>query len=267
MARNKITSDMINRRLGAAGTTSGNGGGRRPPVQPVEEDDEEEGSTFTPGFVMALLALSLVVGGGTFFFAGSSVSMEALTKYRGGEELVSSADVACKKLWVPAARNGPSLSCYLSNTPQRLCAKSEKKHLAMVFRQYRNEEVAFESQMVFGGLQAATIMQNSMKNGNIEVMMKSIDEAGSDAPTYTKEETDKAWSGHGETLKQMENAASGLDRAFRLEKVEEKTLIAKIKRLANQGYLVKSDFGWFPDTMVKVAFDGFVPPKVSNCEG
>lgn len=222
----------------------------------------------TPGFIAAVAALCLAVGGGTFFLAGSGVTMEQLTKYRGAAQLVSSVDSTCKEMWVPGARNGPALLCYLTSNPSRLCAKSERRHLAMVMREYRMDEAMKRNALTLAGFKAVSIGQGAMTNGNIGVMTASIEDSGKKSPRYTQAQANKAFEEHGKLIKKMEDSVNTpeLNRIMSVQSVPEVKIIAAIRRLGEAGFVAKGDFGWFSDDFVKAAFNGLTV-KNAPCRG
>jgi hypothetical protein len=69
MSNNNITTDIISRRLGQVA--------QRPAYQADEPEDVievVESTNSSPGFMIMMLVLFLVVGVGTFFFADSDLS-------------------------------------------------------------------------------------------------------------------------------------------------------------------------------------------------
>ena len=66
-----ISSDLINRRLSGAGQKTF----YQPDIELADvEDDESEGLGLSAGFLVKMVVLFVVVGGGTFYFDGLGFS-------------------------------------------------------------------------------------------------------------------------------------------------------------------------------------------------
>ena len=257
----KIDSDFINQRL-RGGQNSAHQ--RRAPAAQQDEADE---TTLTKGFLAAVVCLTLTVGGGTYFLAGSDMTLESLMDGTGSGTFISQADAECRDLWVPNAKNTPAIVCYLTTNVARLCDPREKKHLAKVMKQYRLDRHSFDSQMVFAGMKAAVVMQNSLSTSNVTGMFKAIDEVSREGGPGPSVAGVQAFESHMKTLQKLDDISSSgsLEAALELEHIPDKELVKKIRRLGTEGYMTKGDFGWMSDELVGSAFEKVQEPK-SSCD-
>jgi hypothetical protein len=249
LAKNRLDSDFINQRLN---------GGSRPPIQrrgAAASAADDDDNTITPGFLAALLVLCLAVGGGTFYFAGSGGTLSDIMNGTTGP-FTSTADGACKKMWVDNVRNSPALNCYLTTNVARLCDAREKKHLAQIIRSYRNDQMAYTAKMTLGGLQAGMMMQSSESMNNLRTISQSTARQSVDQNYELSQEEKDAFDSHGKLLQRMEKAAevSGWGAINDMKQFSEEELAKKIRRIGASGYMSKDDFGWFPDVLVSAAF-------------
>jgi hypothetical protein len=249
LAKNRLDSDFINQRLN---------GGSKPPAQrraAAASAADDDDSVMTPGFLAGLLVLCLAVGGGTFYFAGSGGT---LTDFMHGTTgpFTSSADGACKKMWVPGGRNTPALNCYLTTNVARLCDPREKKHLAQAVRTYRNDTIAYDAQMMMGGFKAVAIAQGGQSMQNMQTMSRSIAKQQNNENYKLSTEENKAFEEHMKMVGRMEQAVRtpAIINSIGAGKISEEEIARKIRRLGRSGYLAKGDFGWFPDPLVSAAF-------------
>lgn len=249
MAKNRLDSDFINQRLNGGATPVNRS---RAAAAAANDDD----SVVTPGFVAGLLALCLAVGGGTYYFAGSGGTLDDLMNGTTGP-FISSADGACKKMWVPNAKNTPAIVCYLTTNVSRLCDPREKKHLAKVMRSYRNDRIAFSAQMSMAGFKAVSIARGGESMNNMKIMSQSVAKQSSNQNYQLSAAESKAFDEHGKMIKKMEAVGDDIfDRTRDMKHISDQALAAKIRKLGTSGYMAKGDFGWFPDELVKAAFTG-----------
>jgi hypothetical protein len=249
LAKNKLDSDFINQRL--------NGGAK--PVsrsRAAEAASNDDGSAMTPGFIAGLLVLCIAVGGGTFYLAGSGGTLDDLMTGSTGP-FVSAADGACKSMWVPNGKNSAALSCYLTTNVSRLCDPREKKHLARVMRSYRNDLVAYDSQMMMSGFKAVAIARSSESMNNMKIMSQSVARQSKNQDYRLSSAETKAFADHSKMVQKMEEAVRtpGIMGSIGKAQVSDEALAAKIRRLGTSGYMSKGDFGWFVDVLVTNAFD------------
>jgi hypothetical protein len=250
LAKNRLDSDFINQRLG---------GGSRSPVQrraaAISAADDNQGG-ITPGFLAAVLALCAAVGGGTFYLAGSGGTLTDIMNGTTGS-FTSAVDGACKKMWVANGRNTPALNCYLTTNVARLCNPREKKHLAQVIRSYRNDVIAFNSQMMLGGFKAVAIARSSESMENMKIMSQSVAKQQNNQNYEMSAAETQAFADHAKMVGKMEEVARtpAIMNSLGTEQISEKEIAKKIRRLAASGYVSKGDFGWFPDDLVAAAFN------------
>lgn len=262
MVKNKITSDMINRRLG------GGGGWQPPPDEPEGFGDagEVESAGSGAGFMAAMFVLFLLVGGGTFYFAGSGLSLDNIslnniqTAFAGDEDFVSASGAECDKLWVENARNDPAISCYLTTNVSRLCDPRERAHLAGKFKTYKHQSTVFETQIVLTGLRTSIALQNQM-GGQAQGMFTSLDNQINGKGTKKDLQAVEKWTNSLENIQDH-----NLDAAFALKKVPDSSIVQMIRTLGESGYMTKWDFGWWTDSTVARAFDR-LEVKESSCRG
>jgi hypothetical protein len=249
LAKNRLDADFINQRL--------NGGAK--PVyhgKPIFDADSDD-RAMTPAFMAGLLALCLAVAGGTYFFAGSGRTLDDLMTSSTGR-FVSAADSACKKMWVPNGKNSQAVACYLTSNVSRLCDPREKQYLVKVLRSYRNDLLASDAQMIAGGFKAVAVARSGESMNNMKIMSQTVAKQRNN-PNYQESAAEKkAFAEHSKMIHKMEEAA-GAPVVLRMpgfHEVEDKELVAKIRRLGTAGYMLKNDFGWFPDPLVAAAFNG-----------
>jgi hypothetical protein len=249
LAKNRLDADFINQRLN---------GGAKPVYQSraaLAADSED--SAMTPAFMAGLLVLCLAVGGGTYVFAGSGRTLDDLMTGSTGP-FVSAADGACKKMWVPNGKNSAAVACYLTTNVSRLCNPREKKYLVKVLRSYRNDLVAYDAQLMMGGLKAVAMTQSGEAMNNMKIMSQSVAKQQHNQNYRESAAEKQAFAEHFKMVGKMEEAVRtpGIMGTIGLAQVSDAKLAAKIRGLGTSGYMAKGDFGWFPDPLVAPAFSG-----------
>jgi hypothetical protein len=258
----KIDSDLINRRLRGGQNSVHQGRARAP------ETAEAEESEVSKGFIAAVAVLFLAVSGGIYYAAGSGLTLDMLMNGETSKAFASSADPACKGLWVPSARNGPAIYCYMTREVSRLCDKRERRHFARVMTSYRQERLAYDSKLVFGGLQAVAVMKTYNVSENMTSMTSAVHNLSKEDATLPSASELTAIDSHFDMLKKMTDASADadLEAAMRIDQVPDERLVETIRGLGEAGYITKSDFGWFPDELVTAAFEGLKPAEPA-CKG
>lgn len=245
----KVDRKLINRRLGGGDDF----------VSPVSSDDE---GGLTPRFLVGVVAAMLAVGGAAFYFVSPNANVrEFLMSSRNDLVETSSADGACKKLWVKAANNGPALDCYLTTDIRRFCNPDERSNLLFVIRKYREDRMAWDTGRFMGGIKTIAIMRESGVQSDVQAFARSIENPESDEANRTGADA------HVNRLARLTEAASGglSDDAWRLEKIPDKDLIARLRSLAKRGYVSSSDFGWVVDPLAKAALKDLGDVQPSPC--
>lgn len=135
MSRNEIRLDQIQQRLGKSNkprqTDYDDYGYAIPQTQNEQGGSEGSGSTLNAGFIATIVAASLTVGTGTFFFIGGetpdfNISMpwsfgSGPTEQAFGSKL----DPVCGKGWEANVPNTDQMYCYLTRQTYRLCDEGE----------------------------------------------------------------------------------------------------------------------------------------------
>ena len=154
---------------------------------------------------------------------------------------VSVADAYCAHLWVARAQNDRALDCYLTQKIERLCNPIELVHLAWTLREYENDRTAFAADL------AAALL-------SVQVGYYSAQKA--DPKLDGLQAMAKSQSGVAEKIK-----SSGGAKAWKMDVVPKRKLIADIRALAERGYIKESDFGWWPAKILVSGFKDVVPAK------
>ena len=154
---------------------------------------------------------------------------------------VSVADAYCAHLWVARAQNDVALECYLTQKTERLCDPAEREHLAWTFRDYERDRSAF-----------ATDLAGALVSVQLGL--------------YAEQAADPKLDGMQAMSKSQEKVAAhikstGANKAWQMDVIPKRKLIADIRELATQGYIKESDFGWWPDSLVTKAFSDVTPSK------
>jgi hypothetical protein len=155
MGRNDIKLDQIRARLGDLD---------KPRVydpysndsapQNQFQDEYEEaggGSTFNAGFIASIVALFLVVSGGTFYFtsggSGGGFDVASLLNWRMASEpaFVSKVDAVCKPMWASPGFNHDALACYMVESPARFCDVRERDYFINLITRFRVDLKAEQS--------------------------------------------------------------------------------------------------------------------------
>jgi hypothetical protein len=276
MSRNDIDQDQINRRLGGSAGSFGRANQNDFRQEQFDDDAESDDSgTLNSGFLVTVLGVFLAVGSLGYFSFGGGLSQLGFGVGADRAAFVSKAEAACAPLWKDNQSNDAALRCYLTTAVNRLCDGQERVHLDGVIKRYR-----LEWQYYHAGLTAALYKQQAngigatmAANAETEKIMAEAEAArGAD----DKMSTEKQWQFNEKLAKLRDDFAhSGGDHsndprilqnqaALESQKFEV-SHARKIQALVEAGYLTESDFGWFPDILVKKGFANAKTAKKALC--
>jgi hypothetical protein len=257
----KISTDMINRRLGS--TMSQSPGQQSNDVESFDDDvaEGDDAESMGLGFILTTVATCLALGLGTFFWMNGSFSLFDWQLKKDNLQFASKADGFCKKLWKSPGWNNEALACYMVEEPQRLCDADERNHLVALISQFRLDaelakgkalnEVMFNQKKIFADIQ------------------KEIDNF--DNPNYKRPEKPKVKKATGKQyLKQRsieENVASFQKKVMGGAPLNQNLELSDLLRnLIVAGYFEhRYDFGLLNDQIVADAYADPVPPVTSPC--
>jgi hypothetical protein len=261
MGRNGINLDQITRRLGPPSRSSDYDD---VPRTHWNNDDEEEGNHLSSGFVATLAAAFLAIGSGTYFFMDGGLGAVGFGLGNSKEAFVSKADAACGGLWKDGERNDAALKCYLTTQASRFCDPQERVHLSQIISNYRKGANKLQGQLISGVYKNLAETRSSLVTMHSEVarLDKEIAKAKKAKGTIAGERVTELeielertlnFQGKGEfdpwnhpVIKQNTDAKAG--------RQAEVSHARKLQALAEAGFVSESDFGWFPDKIVKSAF-------------
>ena len=234
MAKNRIGSGDIERRLGR---TSSSGGSSRGPDDPRSDDGSSNGNVLF-GFAFAII---LVVGSGALAAsdAGAGFRQAFWEEVMGPPpEPVYQSRVApiCEKGWQDVRDNADQIHCYMTTDVGRLCDPRERRAMAdkLVAYQLADDRLI--------GSAATTFLTGYAKSGPADAVKMGMAEAKSRDPNLSEQE-------RAEQL----NKVSGMAQRFNaptMQVLEEGsknsvgivTILHDVRDLAEQGYLSASDF-------------------------
>ena len=270
MAKNGLSLDDINARLGKSANTQRSFDDYVNPHDNSDEATEEDDSSskMGAGFMATVFVAFLAIAGGTFMWTDGGFSLPSLHSKWGDAERISIVDPICKKYWVPGGRNDEALQCYLTTNIRRLCDANERKHLADMVKRYRLDVNTAGAQMMVGGLQVALkgraiateMMSDVMKEAKINP--SSTSEAAKNQEILMK---------HGMRVASKMNELTGaLDTMLgprNMLKIDPAVMAKHIRNIGERGYMDQWDFGWLKDPMVDAAFTSkkFKASKTDPC--
>ena len=151
----------------------------------------------------------------------------------------SSADAACKGLWVERARNDMALRCYATTDISRLCDPQERVHFGWLVARYVEDERTF-NQTLLAIIPVLALAQARQVEGAAH---------------------DKALPPQLQDLKN-----SGFEKAFRLPVLRDGEVTALIQNLAHKGYLHRGDLAWHLPARLENGFATIDPQGLpANC--
>jgi len=160
----------------------------------------------------------------------------------------SSADAACKGLWVDKARNDTALRCYATMDISRLCNPAERAHFGWLVAQYVVDEKAFNQ----------TLLSSIAMVAFANVRQAT---AGKDGPGTLQD--DPAMVAQIKDLRD-----SGFLKAMKLPVLRDGEVTALIQNLASKGYIHRNDLAWHLPTALEKGFSDSDPPDLpANCSG
>jgi hypothetical protein len=256
----KISTDMINRRLGAVmNPASQTAGYDEDLIDDVVEADDDESMSL--GFILVTVATCLAIGLGTFFMMDGGLSIFNWSFKKDAAQFASKADPFCKALWKSPGWNDNALACYMVEVPQRLCDVEERNNLVALITRFRVDaelakgkaltEVVFNQKKIFADIQ------------------KEIDNF--DNPNYRRKEKSKVKVAAGKSYLKRQSIEEGL--ATYQKKVlggapinQNLDLSDLLRGLIVKGYFEHQyDFGLINDQIVADAYAQPVPPVKSPC--
>jgi hypothetical protein len=257
MANDKITSDIINRRLGNQGPSrsSDYDNGYDDPRSSRQNDAEtSEGGGMSFGFLASIMGVFAAFGLGTFFVMGSGFSLDSLSPAKQAyKNYVSVADNVCGKAWKDKGNNDSSISCYLTTNVTRLCKSEERTHLAAKFKQYSLDYQYFLAAQQVDGLKAKVkVQQNIVHLLNNPAELKK--HMSGEYDNFFDDPLNRASFNNGRLWMEMNN-----------QRDDRKKVVDLVRGVGEMGYMTKGDFGWFPDSRVNEAFEDIVA-KPSPCK-
>jgi hypothetical protein len=148
----------------------------------------------------------------------------------------------CERLWLDEARNDPSMECYMTSQPDRLCRQSEKDHLVWMASRYQKARSLYEGKL-WGyviGVQRGMLTTAGGKNEGVQEKLTRV--SAMEAARLKKDEA--------------------FVKAMKMPSLLDSELTTMMRRLAEKGYVSADDFGWSAPAWVSEAFDG--PLKVKS---
>jgi hypothetical protein len=256
----KISTDMINRRLGSVMNQS--------PQNPDYDDDlnddvvaADDDESMSLGFILVTVVTCLAIGFGTFFMMDGGLSIFNWSFKKNEAQFASKADPYCKALWTSPGWNNNALACYMVEVPQRLCDVEERNNLVALIKRFRVDaelakgkvlnEVVFNQKKIFADIQ------------------KDIDNF--DNPNYRSQKKPKVKVAAGKSYLKRQSFEEGL--ATYQKKVlggapinQNLELSDLLRNLIVKGYFEHQyDFGLISDQIVSDAYAEPVPPVKSPC--
>ena len=261
----KISTDMINRRLGAVMNKSPQNAGYddEPYNDVVQADDDDESMSL--GFILVTVATCLAIGLGTFFLMGGGFSIFNWSFTKDATQFASKADKFCKPLWQSPGWNDNALACYMVEVPERLCDEGERTHLVSLLRRYRVDSELMKAKV----LHEVTFNQKEI----MADIQKSIDNFDNqDKPAYSPAQIKKkaAKPVGKQYLKKKDIVDSValfqkkvMDPSARDQNLE---LSGLLRNLIAKGYFEHQyEFGLISDQIVADAYAQPVPAVQSPC--
>ena len=187
MSRNEIRLDKIQQRLGPMNKsrqTQFDEYGYAIPHMHEDEPAAEEGTTLNAGFIATIVAASLTVGMGTFFFIGGEtpdlgINWGMGAKTEEGMALSGSVlDPVCGKDWKADLPNTDQMYCYMTRQVYRLCDKGEFDALLATMKRYDKDYKVWHRKFMMatfktiGKLQTQG-MQLGMEAAKLDIMKGS----------------------------------------------------------------------------------------------
>jgi hypothetical protein len=220
------------------------------------------------GFILALLASFLIVGFVTFMFAGGvkfeNVKRSVTDLFSHQPNTYQSIAATCEKDWVPRAQNDPQLVCLLTTNIERLCKPEERAHLAYLYDKYAADrdnykfDVAKRAVRISADMQGLQAELTAATRKNFENIQANIEGR---TTVVNGDEMERV-------IKKMKQAVLGGpdgERAENVKRVPDEQISMAIRNLAEQGYITKWDFGWFPDALISAGFSDVTIIK-DNCK-
>ncbi|MDE2385493.1 MAG: hypothetical protein KGO53_12830 [Alphaproteobacteria bacterium] len=279
MARNDITLDQINARLGGgnrpvrheavegaeaapARTATGPQGFGRAHVaslQPSIANDEEaaagaeegeENTTLYTALFGTSAVIMLVVG--FFYFMPEGFSLPSLWGGKGKAEaqatvLPSSVDEQCKlKDWVSGTMNNNIMHCYLTTSVSRLCDEAERKALVATIARFQDDHDTFDRDLNAAalGMAVGTPLSDKMQLG--------LEAAKADTAKTDEEKLQHLEAAQGMANKMMAGADAVLARQTYIH-FQIGDLQNDLQKLGERGLISVSDFPYSHPDWVSAA--------------
>ena len=160
----------------------------------------------------------------------------------------SSADAACKGLWVDMARNDMALRCYATTDISRFCNSTERTQFGWLVARYVQDERVFNQTLL------SSIVLVALANARQA-------SSGKDSPATVQ--IDPALAAQ---IKELRD--SGFLKAMKLPVLRDGEVTALIQNLASKGYIHRNDMAWHLPTALEKGFSDSDPPDLpANCSG
>jgi hypothetical protein len=250
MAKNRIESELIAKRLGRSGGRSAD------PADPPSGDASSSGNTlFASIFIVILIAgagaLAASNGAADFRQAVWEGIMEAPP-----DNYQSRVAATCDKGWKDDRFNRDQIHCYMTREVARLCNPRERRALA-------DKLLAYQAATDRSAARVDAVAFNMIGNPG-GVMAMGLAEARSRDPNLSEKERaeqfDKSLKMSGDILSPM-----GQIIQDNVNTATKEDLVADVKGLVESGYLASADF---PSTQPKIVKEGLAaarPVGVSFC--
>lgn len=246
MSRHEIRLDQIQQRLGSSNKQrSSQYDDYGYPILQAHSHDENssrgEGSTLNAGFIATIIAASLTVGMGTFFFIGGETPDLGLNLFWGsgggnGQQVSGSVlDPVCGKDWQADVPNTDQMYCYMTRQVYRLCGEEEHRAFIATVDRYNKDYKVWHRK--FMGATFKTIGKLQTQGMQLGLEAAKLDHMqGSD-----KEQAEQL----GKVTGMVGNIMAPTDKllAQRINKVPEYELVNAAYALAKAGYISADDFG------------------------
>lgn len=230
----KVNHNLINRRLGGAEGS----------VHVTGAASADEADSLSTGFLALVGMLMVGVAAGAYYMIEPDFKVKRFL-LREQQAETSIVDAQCRGDWVPVAINTPTLLCYMTTQPERLCDPKERSQFAMLVREYRTSRDAYETQVLVGGLTGMS------GRGGLRLDIGSGNTASATAAG--------APSGDHVIFADASADSGPFAAARKLKQVPDGDIISRFRDLAQKGYIAKSDFGWFVDPLIDKALKDLGP--------
>jgi hypothetical protein len=239
-----------------------------------ENEDTDNHRNVEPKSLWRLIGTVAIVVAG--FLGGWNYGGPSFADY---PEMPSVADDYCKHLWTRNAKNDPALLCYLTTLPERLCRPTEKQSFVALVALYRNHTNQFQRdlQTAYNAPRWATLTR---PGEFIAALYETVMIVGDDGTFSSTAHPKSGTPGSGpqplpntysmQKLQEHFRAdakrfmSPTLPEAMKVHRVPYHQLVDALRSLHKNGYINKSDFGWFPDSFVLDAL-GYETSAVSDC--